>query len=59
MMHRFLAEQALGRPLPKQVKVHHLDNNPSNNEKGNLVICPNEMYHRLLHRRARMLGYAK
>jgi hypothetical protein len=51
--HRQIAERVLGRPLPDGVVVHHVDENKAHNENGNLVICPDETYHRLLHRRMR------
>lgn len=35
----------------------HGDPNPADNSRGNLVICQDQAYHFLLHRRARMLGY--
>jgi hypothetical protein len=54
--HRTLAEKALGRPLPAEVEVHHFDENKANNAPGNLVICPNKKYHKLLHTRQRALA---
>lgn len=53
--HVVLAERALGKPLPKQAEVHHMDENPQNNAPGNLVICQDHAYHMLLQRRARRL----
>ena len=50
-LHRVLAERALGKPLPKGAVIHHADNDPSNNDTTNLVICPDESYHNLLHLR--------
>lgn len=47
--HVAVAERALGRPLPPGVQVHHVDENKSNNGPGNLVICPDQAYHELLH----------
>ena len=47
------AEKALGKMLPKGAQVHHVDENKSNNENTNLVICGSQKYHRLLHRRTR------
>jgi hypothetical protein len=50
--HVLLAELALGHPLPPGAEVHHIDENKSNNEPSNLVVCPDRAYHRLLHLRA-------
>lgn len=47
--HIVLAERALGKPLPKGARVHHVDYNKRNNAPENLVICPSESYHKLLH----------
>lgn len=49
--HIVLAEKALGRALPKGVQVHHVDEDKKNNNPSNLVICPNQQYHMLLHKR--------
>lgn len=51
--HVTLAEKALGKPLPKGAVVHHVDQNPSNNEPTNLVVCPDRAYHQLIHQRMR------
>jgi len=51
--HVFVAQQALGRPLPSGAQVHHVNEVKSDNSRSNLVICPNEAYHRLLHSRTR------
>lgn len=50
--HRQIAQKALGRPLPLFAVIHHVDENPWNNENTNLVICPSEAYHNLLHMRS-------
>ena len=52
--HREIAEKALGKALPPKANVHHWDNNGRNNAYGNLVICQDAAYHRLLHRRAKL-----
>lgn len=51
--HVVVAERALGRPLPKGAVVHHVDENRHNNVPSNLVICPSQEYHQLLHMRMR------
>lgn len=50
--HRLLAEKVLGRSLPHRVKIHHVNEIPWDNRPENLVICPNQSYHMLLHYRA-------
>ena len=56
--HVLVAERALGKPLPKGAIVHHVNGKPWDNfTPFNLVVCPNQDYHLLLHRRARELGY--
>lgn len=52
--HIVMAEQALGRPLPAGVQVHHVDMDRGRNV-GNLVICQDQAYHQLLHRRTNAL----
>lgn len=47
--HRVIAKKALGHALPPNAEVHHVDGNGLNNTNGNLVICPDKAYHRLLH----------
>ena len=53
--HQILAEKALGRQLPKGAQVHHVDENKHNNSPGNLVLCPSDAYHKLLHARQRAM----
>lgn len=56
--HIHLATKALGRRLPFGAVVHHMNNDKTDNHTPlNLVICPDQTYHMLLHYRARMLGY--
>lgn len=47
--HIAIAEAALGRRLPPEAEVHHVDLNRANNAPSNLVICPDHAYHALLH----------
>ena len=53
--HVAVAESAIGRKLPPGGLVHHFDGDRSNNANGNLVVCPNDAYHLLLHQRQRAL----
>ena len=49
--HRLVAEVAIGRELKRKEIVHHIDGNPENNAPDNLVLCPSQAYHKLLHKR--------
>lgn len=51
--HHAVAETALGRLLPDGAEVHHVDEDPANNNGSNLVICESHAYHYLLHLRRR------
>lgn len=58
MEHVLKAEKALGKELPKEAVVHHMNGDPADNDSPwNLVVCPDQAYHLLLHRRAQSLGY--
>lgn len=54
--HRLIAEKVLGRSLKGDECIHHADENGRNNDKRNLVICPSDDYHKLLHQRMRALS---
>lgn len=49
--HVIIAEDVLGKTLPKGAVVHHINGNRSDNRNENLVICPDRAYHNLLHAR--------
>jgi hypothetical protein len=50
-VHVKITEEATGIKIIKPILVHHANKNRSDNHKGNLVICPDAAYHRLLHNR--------
>ena len=54
--HIIVAEKALGNPLPTGAVVHHVNSVRHDNRPENLVICPDQAYHFLLHRRQRALS---
>lgn len=53
--HYLVAEAALGKPLPTEAVVHHVNGDGHDNRNRNLVVCENQGYHRLLHARLRVL----
>ena len=53
--HVRIAENALGKKLPKGAHVHHVDGDETNNAPSNLVVCQDARYHNLLHYRQRAI----
>lgn len=53
-VHRIRAEKALGKKLPSGAVVHHPDRD-KDNPFAQLVICPDQEYHRLIERRGKAL----
>jgi hypothetical protein len=53
--HVLVCERALGKFLPPGAIPHHVNGNPGDNANNNLVICQNEAYHQLIHKRMRAL----
>ena len=54
--HTIVAESVFGKRLPLKAVVHHVDEDRSNNQNNNLVICENLKYHFLLHKRMRAIS---
>jgi len=48
-VHRIVAENKLGRKLKAGEVVHHLDNNPRNNDPANLVVLKSQAEHARIH----------
>lgn len=51
--HILIAEKALGKNLPKKAVVHHANEINNDNRNENLIICEDNNYHKLLHKRKR------
>lgn len=55
LLHRVIAERALGKPLRLSAPVHHVNSDPKDNRHSNLVMCDSHSYHKLLHTRTRIV----
>lgn len=53
--HRLIVEKLIGKILPKNAVVHHVNGNKTDNLNTNLVVCENNSYHLLLHWREKAL----
>jgi hypothetical protein len=53
--HVVVAERALGKRLPLDVEIHHVNEDKADNRRSNLVICQDHAYHMLIHARQRAL----
>ena len=51
--HVAVVEAVLGRKIKQGEIVHHIDGNRSNNVNNNLMVCPSQEYHMLIHVRQR------
>ena len=55
-VHILMAEKVLGRRFKHGEQVHHVNEDTLDPSPGNLVICPDAAYHKLLHRRTAALA---
>jgi HNH endonuclease len=55
-VHIDVVERVLGKKLPENAVVHHIDGNRLNNANSNLLVCHDRAYHNILHRRERALN---
>lgn len=53
--HILIFEKVLGKPLPIAIVSHHVNEIKSDNRNNNLVICQDQTYHFLLHKRTKAL----
>jgi hypothetical protein len=53
--HILIAETVLGKPLPPNAVIHHINHDRTDNRQENLVICEDNSYHHLLHHREKAL----
>lgn len=51
LVHRWVAEKKLGRPLKPWERVHHKDRNKRNNSPDNLWVFKNQKQHWRAHKR--------
>ena len=54
--HRLIVEKAIGKKLPAQATVHHIDGDRANNSNHNLLVCQDAAYHNLIHYRTDALA---
>lgn len=53
--HVDIAERVLGKPLPDGACVHHINEDQHDNRNENLIICQDNAYHKLIHKRMEAL----
>lgn len=46
-------QKILGKELPRQVRIYHVDHKKTNNTNTNLVVCQDRAYHCLIYQRSR------
>lgn len=50
-VHVLMVEKAIGKRLPIGAVIHHWDEDGRNNTPENLLVCPDQAYHKLIHMR--------
>lgn len=53
--HKLIVEKILNKILPNHVVIHHVNEKRNDNSNCNFVVCENNAYHRILHRRKKAL----
>ncbi len=56
LLHRWIVEKVLGRKLKKKEIVHHINYDKLDNRRSNLLVCPSQTYHMLIHARTNMVN---
>ena len=51
--HILVVEDVIGKKIPNNAEIHHVDGNGMNNKNRNLVLCNDSNYHKLIHTRTR------
>lgn len=54
--HVMIVEKALGKKLPEGAVVHHINEDKLDNSPTNLILCQDQTYHMLLHKRMKDLN---